>query len=286
MPKLGGEPKSAYVQVGSYEIHVTYWGNPKNPPLVMWHGMARNGRDFDEAACALSDTNFVICPDTLGRGLSSWAKDPADYSYASFGAHADAILTHFGVEKTRWLGTSMGGLIGVTLAAGRLKGRITHLAVNDIGPSVPQAAVDRIASYVGNVPFFDTVSQLEGWLRRNYAPFGYNTDAYWRRMADNSYRRADDGRITVHYDPKIVAQFTLHKSDIDCWAQWDSLGETLQGNAMLIRGEISDVLPKAVAQDMIVRGPRPDFFEYPAVGHAPTLTTEAEIGMLREFFDR
>ena len=170
-----------------------------------------------------------------------------DYSYAAFGEHAEAILDHFGLGKLRWLGTSMGGLIGVTVAAGRLKGRITHLAVNDIGPSVPQEAAARIASYVGDVPFFSTMSELEGWFRKNYAPFGENTDAFWRRMADTSSRRADDGRVTVHYDPRIVTQFTLHKSDLDCWPQWDALGETLTGKALLLRGENSDVLPKAVA---------------------------------------
>lgn len=279
--------QSHYVNCNGLELHVSAWGDPKNSPLIMWHGLARTGRDFDEAAAALADTYFVICPDTLGRGLSAWARDEAvDYSYAAFGEHAEAILDHFGLGKLRWLGTSMGGLIGVTVAAGRLKGRITHLAVNDIGPSVPQEAAARIASYVGDVPFFSTMSELEGWFRKNYAPFGENTDAFWRRMADTSSRRADDGRVTVHYDPRIVTQFTLHKSDLDCWPQWDALGETLTGKALLLRGENSDVLPKAVAEDMRMRGPKPDFVEYPGVGHAPTLTSDAEVAVLREFFAR
>jgi len=279
--------QSHYVTCNGLELHVSAWGDSSKPPLIMWHGLARTGRDFDEAAAALADTYFVICPDTLGRGLSAWARDEAvDYSYAAFGEHAEAILDHFGIGKLRWLGTSMGGLIGVTVAAGRLKGRITHLAVNDIGPSVPQEAAARIASYVGDVPFFNTMSELEGWFRKNYAPFGENTDAFWRRMADTSSRRADDGRVTVHYDPRIVTQFTLHKSDLDCWQQWDALGETLTGKALLLRGENSDVLPKAVAEDMRMRGPKPEFVECPGVGHAPTLTSDAEVAVLREFFAR
>src|SRR5690606_24217619 len=117
-------PRSTYVEAAGFEIHVTEWGNPSNPALVMWHGLARTGRDFDEAAAALSDSYFIICPDTLGRGLSSWARDfTQDYSYGSFGAIALGILDHYGIDELRWVGTSMGGLIGVTLAAGALKGR-------------------------------------------------------------------------------------------------------------------------------------------------------------------
>src|SRR5690606_4867934 len=192
-------PRSTYVQAAGFEIHVTEWGDPGKPALVMWHGLARTGRDFDEAAAALSDTYFVICPDTLGRGLSSWAHDfTRDYSYAVFGDTALGILDHYGIGELRWVGTSMGGRIGVTLAAARLRGRISHLVVNDIGPDIPEAGTGRIASYVGNPPVYDTVAELEQWLRKNYAPFGPNTDAFWRRMADTSVRSNDDGRVTVH----------------------------------------------------------------------------------------
>src|SRR5690606_3112364 len=124
-------PRSAYVEAAGFEIHVSEWGDPARPALVMWHGLARTGRDFDEAASALSDTYFVICPDTLGRGLSAWARRPeVDYSYRSFGDIAMALLDHYGIGQTRWVGTSMGGLIGITLAADRMKDRIARLVVN------------------------------------------------------------------------------------------------------------------------------------------------------------
>ncbi len=272
--------RSVYVACGQHELHVSAWGDPSKPALVMWHGLARTGRDFDEAAAALSEDYFVICPDTLGRGLSSWAKDIAtDYSYAAYGEHAAAIFDHFGVEKMRWVGTSMGGLIGVTLAAGPLRGRITHLAVNDIGPWIPEAASNRIADYVGTPPSFHAVSELEMWLRRNYSPFGLNSDAFWRRMADTSMRRSDEGRVTVHYDPNIVTQFTLHKGDLDCWEEWDSLDLP----TLLLRGAESDVLPAEVASEMCARGPKPDMVEFADVGHAPTLATQAEWAVLRDF---
>ncbi len=273
-------PRSTYVACGPHELHVTEWGDPARPLLVMWHGLARTGRDFDEVALALSDTYFVVCPDTLGRGLSSWARDVAtDYSYASFGDHAEAILARYGADKLRWVGTSMGGLLGVTLAGGRLKGRISHLVVNDIGPWIPEEATGRIASYVGNPPAFDTMAELEDWFRTNYAPFGENPDSFWRRLTDTSNRRTDAGKVTVHYDPQIVTQFTVHKSDLDCWPSWDAI----EAPTLLLRGESSDVLPVDVAREMRDRGPKPQFEELPGYGHAPTMVTAHEQQLLRTF---
>jgi pimeloyl-ACP methyl ester carboxylesterase len=261
-------------------MHVTEWGAPDRPALVMWHGLARTGRDFDEAAAALSDSYFVICPDTLGRGLSSWARDiTTDYSYATFGRTALGVLDHYGIDRLRWVGTSMGGLIGITLAAGALKGRMTHLVVNDIGPAVPATGAGRIAAYVGNPPVYDTVAELEAWLRTNYAPFGPNSDAFWRRMADTSMRRTDDGRVTVHYDPNIVSQITHQNADLDLWDDYDAI----TAQTLLIRGANSDVLPATVAAEMVRRGPKPRLVEYPGIGHAPTLASEPEIELLRRF---
>ena len=265
-------PRSTYVAAAGHEMHVTEWGNPALPPLVMWHGLARTGRDFDEAAQALADSYFVICPDTLGRGLSSWSRPGGvDYSYATFGETALAILDHYGIATLRWIGTSMGGLIGVTLAAGALKGRITHLVVNDIGPDIPAAGTGRIASYVGNPPVYDSVAELEAWLRKNYATFGENSAAFWRRMADTSARRTDNGRVTVHYDPMIVTQFTLHKGDLDVWSRYDAV----TASTLLLRGADSDVLPVSIAEEMTRRGPKPRLGTLAGCGHAPTLASAA-----------
>ena len=273
-------PRSTYIEAAGFEIHVTEWGNPANPVLVMWHGLARTGRDFDEAAAALADTYFIICPDTLGRGLSSWARDyTQDYSYSSFGRIALDLLDHYKVDQLRWVGTSMGGLIGVTLAAGALKGRVTHLVINDIGPDIPVTGTGRISSYVGNPPVYHTIVEMEQWLRENYAPFGDNTDAFWRRMADTSVRRTDDGRVTVHYDPAIVSQFTHHKADLNVWQAYDAI----EAKTLLLRGETSDVLSADVAEQMTLRGPRPHLEVMPGCGHAPTLATSREITILRQF---
>lgn len=273
-------PRSTYVPAAGFEIHVTEWGDPAKPALVMWHGLARTGRDFDEAAAALADSYFVLCPDTLGRGLSSWARKPeVDYSYRVFGETALGLLDHYRIDRLRWVGTSMGGLVGITLAAGALKGRITHLVVNDVGPDIPAEGTGRNTSYVGNPPVYDTVAELEAWLRRNYAPFGDNTPQFWRRMADTSARRTDDGRITVHYDPAIVTQLTIHKADLDVWDKYDAVAAP----TLLIRGETSDVLSKETAAEMTRRGPRPRLVTIPGCGHAPTLANREQIELLRGF---
>lgn len=273
-------PRSAYLDIAGVEIHVTEWGDKTKPALVMWHGLARTGRDFDEAARALSDSYFVLCPDTPGRGLSAWARDPVrDYCYRRFGEVALLVLERYGIGNLRWVGTSMGGLLGVTLAAGALRERMSHLVINDIGPEIPEAAIDRIAAYVGNPPVCDTIAELEAWLRRTYAPFGENSDVFWRRMADTSARRNDDGRVTLHYDPRIVAQFTHHRADLDVWNAYDAV----KAKTLLLRGESSDVLSEATAQAMTELGPRPRLETIYGCGHAPTLAAEAEIALLRDF---
>lgn len=275
-------PRSTYLAAAGFEMHVTEWGDPANEALVMWHGLARTGRDFDEAAAALADRYFIICPDTLGRGLSGWARNgAADYNFEIYAAMALAMLGHYGIGNTRWVGTSMGGLLGITLAAGALKGRITHLVVNDVGPDIPLEGARRIASYVGNPPSFETIGELEAWLRATYAPFGVNSDAFWRRMADTSARRTESGRVTVHYDPRIVSLFGENKADLDVWDAYDAVG----ARTLLIRGERSDVLPLAVAEKMSGRGPRPGLVTVPECGHAPTLANEPQIRLLREFLD-
>lgn len=272
-------PRSTYIPAAGFELHVTEWGDRANPPLVMWHGLARTGRDFDEAARALADTYFVVCPDTIGRGLSGWAHDPADYSYASYGATAIAMLDHYGIERVRWVGTSMGGLLGMVLAADILKGRITHLVINDVGPEISGAGLARIVDYVGNPPVFDTVCEFEAWLRAVYAPFGTNDDAFWSRMADTSMRRSDDGRVTVHYDPRIVDPLKVQTGDFDIWPVYDAISAP----TLLLRGATSDLLSADTAEAMTKRGPKPRLVTINGYGHAPTLTSAEEIALLRGF---
>jgi pimeloyl-ACP methyl ester carboxylesterase len=273
-------PRSTYIDAAGFEMHVTEWGDRASPVLVMWHGLARTGRDFDEAARALSADYLVLCPDTLGRGLSAWARrGAADYTFATYGAMTSAMLEHYEVDQLGWVGTSMGGLLGITLAAGPLRERITHLVINDVGPDIPYDSARRIADYVGNPPVFDSIADYEAWLRRTYAPFGENSESFWRRMVDTSMRRTDKGQVTVHYDPAIVSTMVENKADLDVWNAYDAV----TAHTLLIRGEQSDVLSPTVASAMRMRGPCPELVTIPHCGHAPTLSAEKQIDLLRTF---
>ena len=273
-------PRSTYIDAAGFEMHVTEWGDRANPVLVMWHGLARTGRDFDEAARALSADYLVLCPDTLGRGLSAWARrGAADYTFATYGAMTNAMLKHYEVDQLGWVGTSMGGLLGITLAAGPLREKISHLVINDVGPDIPYDSARRIADYVGNPPVFDSIADYEMWLRRTYAPFGENSESFWRRMVDTSMRRTDKGQVTVHYDPAIVSTMGENKADLDVWDAYDAV----TARTLLIRGEHSDVLPPTVASAMRMRGPCPQLITIADCGHAPTLASSEQIEVLRAF---
>jgi pimeloyl-ACP methyl ester carboxylesterase len=274
---------SRYLTCAGYEIHFSEWGTANDQAVVMWHGLARTGRDFDDIAGHLAARYSVICPDTIGRGLSEWAKDrERDYCFAVYCDIALALLDQLGVDRLRWVGTSMGGLIGVTLAAEALKGRVTHLVINDIGPEVPQAAAERIATYAGNPPSFPTFGEFEAWIRTIYLPFGEHDDATWKLLAETGHRRTDDGLITVHYDPRIVTQFTTHKSDLDLWEAYDAV----TCPTLLLRGADSDVLPAAVAEAMTQRGPKAEVVVIEGVGHAPLLDNAEQRALVADFLAR
>lgn len=274
------DPRSIYVPCGGYEIHVTEWGDPARDTIVMWHGLARTGRDFDPLAQALCDAYHVIAPDTLGRGLSQWARDPkADYCLQVYGDHALALLDHYGLDTVRWVGTSMGGGLGMHLAGGRLRDRITHLVVNDIAPELARTAVDRILSYAGSPPTFDTMRELEGFLRTVYKPYGYLPDTQWRQMAETSARRTDAGRLTVHYDPMMVEQFRSHPDDYTQWEAYDAI----RARVLLYRGAESDLITPDWAEAMTRRGPGAELVTFQGMGHAPALNVPDQIEPIRAF---
>ncbi len=279
---MTGSPRSAYVTCGGHEIHVTEWGDPSRETVVMWHGLARTGRDFDPLARALADRYHIIAPDTLGRGLSQWAAEPKrDYCLKVYAEHAQALLDHYGLNRVRWVGTSMGGALGIRLAGGDLRDRITHLVVNDIAPALVPAAVERILAYAGSPPTFDTLRALEGFLRTVYKPYGWLPDDQWRHMAETSARRRDDGRLTVHYDPMMVEQFRSHPGDYTQWDVWDKI----RARVLLYRGADSDLITAEWAEDMTRRGPCARLITFPGMGHAPALNVPEQITPIREFLE-
>jgi len=274
-------PRSNYLVCEGREIHFTEWGAEHAEVVIAWHGLARTGRDMDDIAAHLAQRWRVICPDTIGRGLSQWSPVPdQEYNLAFYTRQATALLDQLGIERCLWLGTSMGGAIGLCAAATTLAGRITRLVMNDIGPELAAPAVERIRSYAGNPPAFATVSELEQYFRTIYKPYGVLTDAQWRRLTETSVRRLSDGRVTPHYDPAMVRQFIVHPHDYDQWAAWDAL--TLP--VLVLRGADSDLLLPEVAEAMRNRGPRAVVVTMPDCGHAPALNTPAQYALVERFF--
>jgi len=272
---------SDFANCAGYEIHFTQWGHAHPTTIVMWHGLARTGRDFDAAAEHLSQRYRVLCPDTIGRGLSQWASDEHDYGLDTYAQIATELLDALDIKRVRWLGTSMGGALGIKLAAGVLKERITHLVLNDFGPEPAVTSVERIIDYVSHPPVFNSVAELEAYLRIVYAPFGYQTDPQWRTMAETSLRRTDDGRVTLHYDPALIQQLTHHPTDYLLWDEYDRV----TCPTLLLRGENSDLLSPEVAQRMTVRGPKCRWIDIPGCGHAPALNVAAQWQHLDAFFE-
>jgi pimeloyl-ACP methyl ester carboxylesterase len=273
--------KSGYLSCEGREIHYTEWGSGNAETVIAWHGLARTGRDMDDVAAYLARRYRVICPDTLGRGLSQWSPRPEDeYCLAFYARLALALLDQLGVGDCHWLGTSMGGALGIRLAAGALKGRMRRLVLNDIGPQLGAAAVERIRSYAGSPPQFERVSELEQYFRTVYRPYGWLSDEQWRRLAETSARRLPDGRVTPHYDPRMVLQFTHHPRDYDQWEHYDAIDIPV----LCLRGEASDLLLPPVAEDMRRRGPCAVVITIPGCGHAPALNTAEQFALVGRFF--
>jgi len=271
---------SKYVICEGREIHYTEWGADKSETVIAWHGLARTGRDMDDIAAHLAVRYRVICPDTLGRGLSEWSPEPQkEYCLAFYARLAVALLEQLGIERCHWLGTSMGGALGIRLAAGALKGRIRRLVLNDIGPKLGEAAVERIRAYAGKPPQFARVSELEQYFRTVYKPYGWLSDEQWRRLAETSVRRTAEGKVTPHYDPNMVMQFVHHPRDYDQWEAWDAIGVP----TLCLRGESSDLLLAETADEMRKRGPRAVVVTIAGCGHAPALNVPDQFALVERF---
>jgi len=255
------------------------------PVTVCVHGLTRNGRDFDPLAAALAGAGRrVLCPDVLGRGRSDRLADPSGYGYPGYMGDMAALIARSGADSVDWVGTSMGGLIGMFLAA--MPGSpIRRLVLVDVGPVVPKAAMERIKSYVGTDPRFDTLADLEADLRERHATFGELTDAQWRHLAEHGGRPAPegDGRLAFHYDPAIAVPFAdMAAEDVVIWPQW----EAVRCPVLVVRGAESDLLLADTAAEMRERGPKAEVVEIPGVGHAPALMDAEQIAIVREWLER
>lgn len=258
-----------FVQCGQLEVHITCWGDQGAPAVLLWHGLTRTGRDFDELAHTLAKDYFVLCPDTPGRGLSQWSPSPeVDYVLPRYVEVARQLLDAFHIDQCIWIGTSMGGLVGILLAAEE-DTPIRALLVNDVGPLLPTEALQRIRDYISIQPVFDSLSAFEQWIQTVYVTFGNNSPAFWRRMAITSSRRLADGRYTLHYDPSLVKAFPVDDDSQTLWPQWLAIRCPL----MVVRGAESDLLSASLLDAMHKAQPSAQCVTFAEVGHAPTLVS-------------
>jgi pimeloyl-ACP methyl ester carboxylesterase len=272
-----------YLLAGAFHrLAFEEWGDAGAPPVVCVHGLTRNGRDFDALAQALAGSYRVICPDLPGRGHSAWLDDPMLYQAQHYVTALAHLLAWVG-RDVAWIGTSLGGICGMVIAAAD-GSPINRLVLNDVGPFIPAEALTRIRDYMvasGDSPAmsrFADIEAIERHLRLVHAPFGPLSDEQWARLAGNSARELPDGRFTMHYDPRIAEPLRGHDPvDVDIWALWDRI----RVPRMVIRGETSDILLPETFARMEASGAQA--YEVPVTGHAPALLDPLQIEAIRSF---
>lgn len=293
---------------GFHRIAYTEWGDPgAGRVLVCAPGLTRNARDFDFLAQRLSARCHVICMDVAGRGASDWLPDKADYGFDLYEADGAALIARASArprqplfawlqrvlpERTaevHWVGTSMGGILGMLLAA-QPGSPIRRLVLNDVGATIPWGALARLKGFLRRHEPFASLADAARHVREVYAGFGPLTDSQWRHLARHSVTRLKDGRYRLAYDPAIETSL-WNGSDLDMpiglelvrginlWRHWDAI----RAPTLILRGAESDVLPRDVAREMLGRGPKARLVEFAGVGHAPALMAADQIDAIEAF---
>lgn len=269
--------------MGLYHMAYREWGDPQNPDvLVCVHGLTRNSLDFERLAQSLSDKYRVIAPDVVGRGESDFLQNPMAYNTVTYAADMITLLAKLGVEQVAWLGTSMGGLIGMMLA-GQPNSPINRLILDDVGPTLSVDALKRIASYVGNPYEFKDMESAHRYARVVFAPFALQTEAEWGALYDSSFKPLPSGGFRFNYDKEIrqPLQQTYIDKPFDVWPLYDAV----KCPTLLIHGELSDLLSAETATEMTQRGPKAMLKVVAGVGHAPMFMSEDQIDLVREFLE-
>ena len=271
---------------GLHRVAYWEWGDPANPRvLVCVHGLTRQGRDFDVLAAAMSDRYRVVCPDIVGRGESDRLPNPADYVVPRYAADMITVLARVNAETVHWVGTSMGGLIGMVVASLTPKPLVSKLVMNDVGPVLPPQAIARIGAYLGLPLRWDSVEQAADYLWTISKSFGPHTREQWLALTRPMLRPADEGGWRLHYDPAIAIPFQTSTPEsaavfeASLWAAYDAV----RCPTLLLRGADSDLLSAGRAQQMTQRGPRARLHTFAGVGHAPTLVADDQVQQVREF---
>jgi pimeloyl-ACP methyl ester carboxylesterase len=264
---------------GFHRVVYFEWGAADSLDVVVCvHGVGRNARDFDVLGEALAPTHRVLAIDMPGRGESDWLADPNDYVFPVYLSTLTALIARSGAESVGWVGTSMGGVLGIVMAA-QPKTPIARLVVNDVGPVIEPAALSRIADYFGKDPTFASFAEIEAYLRQISAPFGPLTDAQWAYVAQTNVRQRADGRWGLAYDPGIAVPFRQQPQPPSLWSVWDAI----RCPTLVLRGAQSDLLSRGTADQMAARGPRPQVLEFAGVGHAPMLLVPDQVDPVVSF---
>jgi pimeloyl-ACP methyl ester carboxylesterase len=264
---------------GLHRLAYWQWGDPRNEHVVLCaHGLTRTGRDFDVLARRLAATHRVICPDMPGRGASDWLAQPMLYQVPQYVADCVTLIARLDVREVAWVGTSMGGLIGLSLAS--LDGApISRLLLNDVGPVLSVQGLARIRDYVGADPVFASFEDGEAAVRRLAADFGPLTDAQWRVLTRHTVVQRGGG-WRLHYDPKIAEPFNGMPIEVPpLWPFYDRIA----CKTWVVRGAESDLLDAATADEMTRRGPRAHRVDVAGVGHAPTFIPDDQIAIVERF---
>lgn len=265
--------------LGGATIALHEWGTPAHHPVVCLHGLTRNGRDFDVLAERLAaQGRYVIAPDMPGRGNSDWLADPARYEIGTYVAAVAAVLDKRAIEQVDWVGTSMGGIMGMVLAS-HPQTKIRRLVLNDVGPFIPRTALEQIGTYVGRAPAFASIRAAEDYVRSIHAGFGPLSDMHWRRLARTSVVR-ESGGYRLRYDPAIRVAFEKGAGDdVDLWRFYDAI----ERPTLVLRGGLSTLLPQPVAEEMTRRGPAARLVVFEGVGHAPALMADDQVEAVASF---
>jgi len=264
---------------GPLTLRWTEWGPVDGRPVVCVHGLTRNGRDFDALARAMAARGRrVICPDMPGRGISDWLPSGALYAVPTYVAALVPLLAQLG--EYDWIGTSMGGLIGMGLCA--VPGvAMRRMVLNDIGPFVPVASLERIRDYLQAFPEYASLAAVEAQLRKVHAPFGPLSDAEWAHLARHSARMTAGRKFVLHYDPAIVAPMAGTPADVDLWPLWEAC---IKRPVLVLRGESSDLLLPETAARM-GQAPGVTVETIPGCGHAPALMDPTQIALILRFLE-
>ena len=285
---MSATPRRLFVQcitpAGLHRMAYTEWGDPDNKKvLVCVHGLTRIGADFDELAEAMSDQYRVVCPDVVGRGYSDWLGNPAFYQTPIYISDMVTLLARLDADTVHWFGTSMGGIIGMGLAS-LPHNPIKRLVLNDVGPLITAAALERIGSYVGRGMHFDSFEEAKSYISKVAASFGEHTDEQWTKLTEDALRPDQEkGGVRLHYDPALGDVFRqsngVKVSDILLWDFYDKITCPV----LAVRGISSDLLTVETHQEMAARGPRAELVAIEKAGHAPTFVTPEQIAIARRF---